>query len=168
MLVESEDKSKVSNPKTLAYFLSSALHLEEQFSSSVYRDYLDSEDWPIDLRPDVFDEIRKRLMVLIEDSTEHEKVLHGLNRQYGDDRNRDKNKIIREFELMEAFELSARDFYIRISSEPQLGAPPLREAFSNMAKAEQRHAEIVREIIGLVENTCVEPIEKNRTRELTK
>jgi rubrerythrin len=152
MLVESENKAKDGNPKTLAHFLSSALQLEEQFSNSVYRDYLDQEDWPVELRPDVFDEIKKRLNVLIEDSAKHEQVIHGLTRQYNDEGNRDKSKIVRELELMEGFELSARDFYARISSDQQLGDEQLREAFRNMAEAEQRHAEIVREIIDLVNN----------------
>ena len=150
MLVKNENRSESNSPKTLAHFLSSALRLEEQFSNSVYRDYLDPEDWPVDLRPEVFDEIKKRLNVLIEDSAKHEHVIHGLSRQYNGDGNRVKRKIVRELELMEGFELSARDFYTRISSDPQLGDEQLREAFKNMAEAEQRHAEIVQEIIDLV------------------
>jgi rubrerythrin len=51
---------------------------------------------------------------------------------------------------MKGFELSARDFYSRISSDPQLGNEQLREAFRSMAEAEQRHAGIVQEIIDLV------------------
>ncbi|MHC4204131.1 MAG: ferritin family protein [Planctomycetota bacterium] len=151
MLVESKKRSESNSPKTLAHFLSSALRLEEQFSNSVYRDYLDPEDWPVELRPDVFDEIKKRLAVLIEDSAKHEQVIHGLARQYNGEENQDKKKkIVGELELMEGFELSARDFYTRIFSDPQLGDEQLREAFKNMAEAEQRHAEIVREIINLV------------------
>lgn len=141
------------SPKTLAHFLSSALSLEEQFSNSVYRDYMDPEDWPVELRPDVFDEIKKRLAVLIEDSAKHEQVIHGLTRQYNGDGSRDKSKIIRELELMAGFELSARDFYTRISSDQQLGDEQLREAFRKMAEAEQRHAEIIQEIINLVNNS---------------
>jgi rubrerythrin len=76
-----------------------------------------------------------------------------LTRQYNGDGSRDKSKIIRELELMAGFELSARDFYTRISSDPQLGDEDLREAFRNMAEAENRHAEIVKEIINLVKNT---------------
>jgi hypothetical protein len=152
MVIESKDETKVSSPKTLAHFLSSALHLEEQFSSSVYHDYLDLEDWPVHLRREVFDEIQKRLTILIEDSTAHERVLHELTRKYSGEMNRDKQKILREFELMEGFELSARDFYVRISSDPQLGNPELRGAFRNLAEAEQRHSEIVREIIDLLKN----------------
>ena len=150
MLVESEDKAKVSSPKALAHYLSSALHLEAQFSSSVYRDYLDPEDWPVELKPDVFGEVKKRLTVLIEDSVKHEQLLHGLTRECDDDENPNKKKVIRELELMEGFELSARDFYARISSNPQLEDHRLKEAFKHMAQAEQRHAEIVREIIDLV------------------
>lgn len=153
MLVKSKSKSDSGSTKTLVHFLSSALCLEEQFSNSVYRDYLDPEDWPINLRPEIFDKIKKRLTVLIEDSAKHEQVIHGLTRQYGSAENRDKKKIIRELELMEGFELSARDFYIRISSDTQLGDERLREAFRNMAEAEQRHAEIVQEIISLVNNS---------------
>jgi hypothetical protein len=153
MLVKDKNMSDSRSTKTLVHFLSSALCLEEQFSNSVYRDYLDPEDWPINLRPEVFDEIQKRLTVLIEDSAKHEQVIHGLTRQYGGEENRDKRKIVRELELMEGFELSARDFYIRISSDPQLGDEQLREAFKNMAEAEQRHAEIVQEIINLVNNS---------------
>jgi rubrerythrin len=153
MLVEIKDKSKVSSPKTLVHFLSSALHLEEQFSSSVYRDYLDIEDWPVHLSREVFDKIRKRLTILIEDSMEHEHLLHELTRKYSGDMSRDKQRIIREFELMEGFELSARDFYVRISSDPQLGNSELRGAFRNLAEAEQRHSKIVREIIDLLKNT---------------
>jgi rubrerythrin len=152
MSVKSKNKLDGSSQKTLAHFLSSALRLEEQFSNSVYRDYLDPADWPTDLRSDVFDKIKKGLTVLIEDSTKHEQMIHGLTRQYGGGENRDKRKIVRELELMEGFELSARDFYTRISSDPQFGDEQFRETFRNMAEAEQRHAEIVREIIELVNN----------------
>ncbi|MHC4434192.1 MAG: ferritin family protein [Planctomycetota bacterium] len=98
----------------------------------------------------MFGEVKKRLTVLIEDSVKHEQLLHGLTRQCSDDENPDKKKVIRELELMEGFELSARDFYTRISSNPQLENPQLKEAFKHMAEAEQHHAKIVREIIDLV------------------
>lgn len=150
MIVENEQKVQFSSPRTLMHFLSSALHLEEQFSGSVYRDYLDPEDWPVDLNPDVFDKIRQRLTVLIEDSARHEQALHGLSRQYAGDENRDKTKIIRELELMEGFELSTRDFYRRIASDSRFEDNELRDTFKSMADAEQHHADIVREIISLV------------------
>jgi hypothetical protein len=153
MLVESENKAKNYNSKTLAHFFSSALSLEEQFRNSVYREYLEPEDWPVELKPDVFDEIKKRLTILIEESASHEKKIHGLTRKYRGGENRDKDKIVRELELMEGFELSAKDFYTHISSDPRHGDEELREVFRKMAETEQRHAEIVREIIELVNNT---------------
>jgi hypothetical protein len=73
------------SPKTLAGFLSSALSMEDQVSDSVYRDYLDPANWPIDLRPDVFQTITKHLTVLIEDSNKHGKILRALSEQYGND-----------------------------------------------------------------------------------
>jgi rubrerythrin len=54
---------------------------------------------------------------------------------------------------MKGFELSARDFYGRISSDLQLGDEQLRGAFKNMSEAEQRHSEIFQEIIDLVSNS---------------
>ena len=153
MLVKSKNRSDSYNTKKLAHFLSSALRLEEQFRNSVYRDYLEPEDWPIDLKPEDFYEIRKRLTVLIEESVKHEKKIHELSRQYSDNGNRDKDKIVREFELMEGFELSVRDFYTRISSDKQFGDEQIRETFRIMAEAEQHHAEIVQEIINLVNNS---------------
>lgn len=153
MVVKSKNKSYSGNTKTVVHFLSSALFLEEQFSNGVYRDYLDREDWPINLRPGVFDAIKERLIVLIEDSAQHERTMHKLTRQYNIGRNQDKKKIVQEFELMKGFELSARDFYSRISSDLQLGDEQLRETFKNMSEAEQRHSEIVQEIIDLVGNS---------------
>lgn len=150
MVLETAKATNISGTKTLGHFLSSALHLEEQFSSSVYRDYLDREDWPVDLNPDVFEQIRQRLTILIEDSAKHEQVLHGLSRDCVGDENRNKRKIVRELELMEGFELSARDFYRRISSDPRFEDQHLSETFRNLADAEQHHADIVREIIELV------------------
>lgn len=153
MPIESENKTKITGPRALIHFLSSALHLEEQFSTSVYRDYLDPEDWPVNLSPAVFKKIRAGLMVLMEDSARHEQMLHALSHHYDGDEPRDKERIIREFELMEGFELSARDFYSRISSDPRFEDAGLRETFREMAQAEQHHADIVRGIIGLLNDT---------------
>jgi hypothetical protein len=152
MFFKNKKRMNSANSKKLAQFLSSALFLEEQFSSNVYRDYLELEDWPVNLRPDVFDEIKRRLIVLIDDSAKQEKVIHGLSRQYGDGKYRDKKRILKELKLMEGFELSAKEFYIRISSDTQLGDERLREEFKLMAETERRHAKIVQEIIELLNN----------------
>jgi len=67
--------------------------------------------------------------------------------------NPDKKKIIRDLEVMKGFELSAKDFYTRIYSDPQVKEQQVKEAFKSIAEDEQRHAEIVQEIIDLVNNT---------------
>jgi rubrerythrin len=53
---------------------------------------------------------------------------------------------------MRGFELAAKDFYTRICSDPHLKEQQVRETFKSMAEAERRHAEIVGEIIDLVNN----------------
>ena len=67
--------------------------------------------------------------------------------------NPDKKKIIRDLEVMKGFELSAKDFYTRIYSDPQVKEQPIINAFESIAEDELRHAEIVQEIIDLVNNT---------------
>jgi len=74
-----------SGPKTLAGFLASALNMEEQISNSVYHDYLDPANWPVDLKPDVFQKITKHLSALIHDTKKHKNILLALTKQYGDD-----------------------------------------------------------------------------------
>jgi hypothetical protein len=59
MAIKSENKREGGNTQNLAHFLSSALFLEEQLSNSVYRDYLDREDWPVNLRHDVIEDSSK-------------------------------------------------------------------------------------------------------------
>ena len=66
--------------------------------------------------------------------------------------NQDKKKIIRDFEVMKGFELSAKDFYTRIYSDPKVEEQQVKKAFRTIAEDEQRHAEIVQEIIDLVNN----------------
>ena len=65
---------------------------------------------------------------------------------------RDKKRMLKELKLMEGFELPAKDFYIRISSDTQLGDKRLREEFKHIARTEKRHAEIIKEIIDLLNN----------------
>lgn len=80
------NRSDAGGPKTLAGFLASALDMEELISNSVYRDYLDPANWPVDLKPDVFQKIKKNLNVLIQDTKKHRKILLALTKQYGDDK----------------------------------------------------------------------------------
>lgn len=64
----------------------------------------------------------------------------------------DKDKIIGEFETMKSFEASARDLYMRISSDPGVEDERIKNTFRIIAKDEQRHADIVQKIINIVSN----------------
>ena len=61
-----------------------------------------------------------------------------------------KADIIREFETMKSFELSARDLYAKIAADAGVGPQKIKTAFASLAADEQRHADLVQEIINLV------------------
>jgi len=63
-----------------------------------------------------------------------------------------KDNIIREFETMKGFELTARDLYTRIAADPGLGQQKVKTAFESLAADEQRHADLVQDIINIVTN----------------
>ena len=62
----------------------------------------------------------------------------------------DKDKIIGEFETMKSFEESARDLYMRISSDPGVEDERIKNTFRIIAKDEQKHADLVQKIINIV------------------
>ena len=65
-------------PKTISGILLSALDMEDDIAHSVYRDYMDRHNWPADLREDVFEEIRKILTTLLNDTLRHRKIIKAL------------------------------------------------------------------------------------------
>jgi hypothetical protein len=69
--------------KTLANFLASALEMEDEISNSVYKDYMDARNWPKNLKPDIFESIKRHLNILIEDTQRHRKIILELIKQYG-------------------------------------------------------------------------------------
>jgi rubrerythrin len=62
----------------------------------------------------------------------------------------DKDKIISEFETMKSFEESARDLYIRISSDPGVEDERIKNTFRIIAEDEQQHADLVEKIIDII------------------
>jgi len=62
----------------------------------------------------------------------------------------DKGKIVAELASMRSFELSARDLYREIAGDPRVREQKVRDVFARLADDEQRHAELVQEIIDLV------------------
>lgn len=66
--------------------------------------------------------------------------------------NRSKPDVLREFETMKSFELSARDLYAKIAADANVGPQKIKTAFASLAADEQRHADLVEEIINIVTN----------------
>ena len=63
-----------------------------------------------------------------------------------------KNEIIREFEAMKSIELSAHEIYHDIATDRTLGPEKFKTVFRSLAADEQRHANLVQEIIDIVSN----------------
>lgn len=73
-------------PKTIAGYLASAMDMEDEISNGVYKDYMDLDNWPAGIDLDVFQEIRKHLTTLIEDTRRHRVIISGLIEKYGKDK----------------------------------------------------------------------------------
>ncbi|MFA5251375.1 MAG: hypothetical protein WC454_02170 [Phycisphaerae bacterium] len=67
-------------------------------------------------------------------------------------KDRNKEKIIRDFEMMKEFELSARDLYVRITKSPDIKDQHIKDLFAKIADDEQRHSELVQRIINITTN----------------
>lgn len=70
-------------PKTVQGLLLSALDMEDDIAHSVYRDYLNLENWPSDLKDDIFEEIQKYLTTLLDDTERHRKIVKNLQSKLG-------------------------------------------------------------------------------------
>jgi hypothetical protein len=79
-------KSAGSKEKILANFLASALDMEDEVSTSVYKDYMDAKNWPKNIRPEIFQNIKQYLNVLIEDTRKHRQIILELMQKYGRDK----------------------------------------------------------------------------------
>lgn len=71
-----------SEVKIIGGFLSSALDIEDDMSTSVYGEYLNRETWPADLDEKVFEMIKNLVTVLIEETEGHKKAFLGLKNKY--------------------------------------------------------------------------------------
>ncbi|MFA5239004.1 MAG: hypothetical protein WC476_04750 [Phycisphaerae bacterium] len=70
---------------TLANFLTSALDMEDEIAGSIYKDYMNANNWPKNIKPEVFQKIKEYLTVLIEDTQRHRKIIAGLIEQHDRD-----------------------------------------------------------------------------------
>lgn len=67
-----------TRPKMIAGILQSALGIEEEISGSVYRDYMDRRNWPAEIKDETFEEIRKGLDTLLNDTRRHKRMVRFL------------------------------------------------------------------------------------------
>lgn len=64
---------------------------------------------------------------------------------------RNKEKILGEFAMMKDFELTAKELYLKIAASGD-AEPQVKDIFAKMAEDEQRHADLVQEIINIATN----------------
>ena len=70
------ENQKPKPPTILAGYLASALNMEDEISNGVYADYLKPEDWPEQIKPEIFQKIRDRLIILIEVIAQNSSATH--------------------------------------------------------------------------------------------
>jgi hypothetical protein len=63
-------------------FLRAALNMEDQISEAMYEEYMSRSNWPADLGDKTFEQIRKRLTTLVEDTKKHTKILQALVKEH--------------------------------------------------------------------------------------
>jgi hypothetical protein len=69
--------------KTEKGLLLSALDMEDKIAHSVYREYMERENWPADLKDEVFEEIRKYLATLLNETEQHRNIIRQLQSKLG-------------------------------------------------------------------------------------
>jgi len=65
-------------PKTVHGLLKSALDMEDEIAHSIYCNYMERENWPGELKDDIFEEIRKYLNTLLSDTKRHKNIIKNL------------------------------------------------------------------------------------------
>ena len=78
-----KDTALPKDTRTVSGVLLSALDMEDEISHSIYRDYMDRKNWPAGLEEDIFEEIRKNLTILLNDTQRHQKIIKGLQSKLG-------------------------------------------------------------------------------------
>ena len=70
-------------PKTVQGLLLSAMDMEDEIAHSVYRDYMERENWSAELKDDIFKEIQKYLTTLLDDTERHRNIVRNLQSRLG-------------------------------------------------------------------------------------
>jgi len=59
--------------------------MEDSMAHSVYQDYMDRSNWPAALKDETFEEIRKHLKTLLDDTQRHTNMIKHLQSRLDDD-----------------------------------------------------------------------------------
>ena len=86
MAENADTTNSAGGAKMLAGYLAAALDMEDEINTSIYKDYLNRNNWPTHLQPDIFETIIQYLNVLIEDTQTHRKIIAVLIEKYGRDK----------------------------------------------------------------------------------
>ena len=78
-----KDTALPKDTRTISGILLSALDMEDEIAHSIYRDYMDRKNWPADLKDEIFEEIRKNLTILLNDTRRHRQIIKGLQSKLG-------------------------------------------------------------------------------------
>ena len=70
-------------PQTVEGLLKSALNMEDEIAHGVYSNYMERENWPAELKDDVFEEISKYLSTLLNDTKRHKNIIKNLQSNPG-------------------------------------------------------------------------------------
>lgn len=68
-------KAHPQKHKIVSGLLLSALDMEDEIAHSIYQDYMDRKNWPADLKDETFEEIRKYLTILLDDTKRHRNII---------------------------------------------------------------------------------------------
>ncbi|MHC4539805.1 MAG: hypothetical protein ACYTEK_10490 [Planctomycetota bacterium] len=77
--------SRRNEPQTIAGLLVSALDMEDEIAHSIYSDYMDRQNWPASLKDETFEQIRKYLSTLLDDTQRHRNMIQHLQSKLGPD-----------------------------------------------------------------------------------
>ena len=80
-----KDEAHPKESKTISGILLSALDMEYEIAHSIYQDYLDRNNWPAGIKDDVYEEIRKNLTILLNDTQKHRNIIKALQSKLGAD-----------------------------------------------------------------------------------
>ena len=77
-------KTQKQSMKRLVDYLATGLDMEDKCISTTYKNYLQRQRWPANLREEDFNNIREYLIILLEDSNKHKEIILTIKRMLKD------------------------------------------------------------------------------------